>query len=315
MKQFLLNLVAVLGVSLLVLAALYWYADSIVELEDYDNHFLAATIDRHARLDTLAKPRVLFVGASNLAFGIDSEYLEGKLARPVVNMGLHGALGTGYIFNEALDIAESGDVIVFCTGHFFKYNGSKKMQYLLHKIYPKTQDWTVNISAYDKIKFGLDDAVRTLQAAKKQHFRAVVKQEKNSVYRRDAFNTAGDMVAHLDISHDQEIPRKKDWQFEGFEEDIEQLNIFYRKAKAKGCQIYMMFPPYPQYIHDSKTKQLKILIEIYEKIEIPMLNEITDVVYPRELFFDSIYHLNRKGRKRWNEYLFQILKQRTILDD
>jgi len=308
MRRFLLNLVGVLGVSLLVLGSLYRYADGVVDLEDYDNHFLAATIDRHARLDTLAKPRIIFVGASNLAFGIDSEYLQGELGKPVVNLGLHGALGTGYIFNEALDVAEPGDVIVFCTGHFFKYNGSKKMHYLLHKIYPKTRDWTIGVSQYDRVKFWLDDAVRTLQQAKRQGFRRIPPIVKESVYKRSSFNTSGDVVAHLEMSGAKEIPWNRKWLFDGFEEDIEQLNVFYCQAKEKGCQVYMMYPPYPQHIHDGLTNDLKTLSSFYEKIDIPILNEVEDVVYPRELFFDSVYHLNRGGRERWNGYLVELLK-------
>jgi len=307
MKRFLLNLLGCSGVTLFVLVGIYLYTDTIVELEDYDNHFLAAAIDRHARLDTLAKPRILFVGASNLAFGIDTEYLQRELKKPVVNLGLHGALGTGYAFKEALYVANEGDVIVFCIGHFFKYNGNKKMQFLFHKIYPKTKDWTTGISAYERLNFWMDDAVRTIQKAKKQGFRQQEKATKKSVYRRDAFNQYGDVVAHLDMEEVQQIPWNKDWQFDGFERDIQQLNTFYHKAKQKGCDVYMMYPAYPYRIHKELKKDLKTLDSFYEKIEIPIINDIEDVVYPEDHFFDSVYHLSRRGREHWNTEIAQLL--------
>lgn len=307
MKRFLVNLFGLIGVALLMLGGIYIYTDTIVELEDYDNHFLAATIDRHARLDTLAKPRVIFVGASNLAFGIDTEYLQNEFKKPVVNLGLHGALGTGYAFNEALDVAEEGDVLIFCIAHFFKYNGSKKMQYLLNKIYPETKKWTADISIYQHLKFWTDDAVRTIQKAKGQGFRQREKIEKKSVYRRNAFNQYGDVVAHLNIKDPKQIPWNKDWQFEGFEKDIQQLNMFYYKVKQKGCKVYMIYPAYPQHIHQELEEELKTLGSFYEKIEIPIINQIEDVVYPADHFFDSVYHLNKKGRERWNKEIRQLL--------
>lgn len=307
MKRFLLNLFGVLGTALLILACIYWYAETIVELENYDNHFLAATIDRHARLDTLAKPRVIFVGASNLAFGIDTEYLQDEFKKPVVNLGLHGALGTAYVFNEALDTAEKGDVLIFCIAHFFKSNGSKKMHYLLNKMYPETKKWTSNISVYYRLKYWTDDAVRTIQKAKKQGFRPRKKVKKKSVYQRDAFNQYGDIVAHLDIKDVQQIPWNRDWQFDGFEEDIQQLNNFYQKAVKKGCKVYMMYPAYPKHIHEELEEDLKTLHSFYDNIEIPIINQVDDVVYPADHFFDSVYHLSKKGRERWNKEIASLL--------
>ncbi len=309
MKRFLLNLSGVLSLTLVILAALYWYANSIVELEDYNNHYLASSIDRHARLDTLSKPRLIFTGASNLAFGLDSERLQYELKKPVANLGLHGALGAGYIFNETLEVAEKDDIIIFCTGHFFKYDGTKKLQYLMYKIYPKAEKWILNLSTYDYFKFWIDDATRTLQKAKKQGFKTKKIKKTKNAYKRNAFNEHGDVIGHMEIPPEREVPCDWEWPFDGFEKDIEQLNIFYRKLKAKGCKVYMMNPPFPDCVHELLKEEVNVLKEYYETIEIPIINNVEDVVYAKDHFYDSVYHLNEVGKKRWNNYLVTLLKE------
>ena len=74
----------------------------------------AAAIDKERLLRDAPSPRVVLVGGSAMAFGVDSEALAEDLGGDyrVVNMGLHAGLGLDFLLNETLDGLREGDVVV-----------------------------------------------------------------------------------------------------------------------------------------------------------------------------------------------------------
>ena len=59
----------------------------------YLGNYQASLIDKVERLESIEEPKIVLIGDSNLAFGIDSEKIEEGHGIPVVNMGLHGGFG------------------------------------------------------------------------------------------------------------------------------------------------------------------------------------------------------------------------------
>ena len=314
MQSFLTNLFAFLTLSALLLYGLYRYSTTVVAEEDLSNHYLAASIDRHARATTLDAPRMLFMGNSNLAFGLDSEYLERELGRPVVNLGLHGALGLNFIVEEALSVIEKGDVVVVCIPYYLNEAGSGKMLYTMNQVNPDSKLWTKGITAYDRFGFALDDAVKLTQKARRQGFRGVVVKEKETVYRRNAFNEYGDVIAHTSMP----IPEKRNpwsptWDVEGFDSQVKTLTNFYEKAKAKGAaKVLMVYPAFIRSQYEQTTKELDILQEYYAELPFEVLEKPEDFAYPDSLFFDTVYHLNKSGRERWNKELAKLINESRI---
>jgi hypothetical protein len=74
--------------------------------------YLASAIDKVKMLKTVPGPRLILIGGSNLAFGIDSAYLQNRLQMPVINMGVHIAFGLRYMLNQARPYLRSGDIVV-----------------------------------------------------------------------------------------------------------------------------------------------------------------------------------------------------------
>src|SRR5262245_56977492 len=68
------------------------------------NDYMAAMIDKSERLAHLASPRIVVIGGSNSAFGLDGEELEKAFHRPVVNMSMHGGLGFEFMVNSSIDL-------------------------------------------------------------------------------------------------------------------------------------------------------------------------------------------------------------------
>ena len=313
MQSFLTNLFAFLSLSALLLYGIYRYSTMVVVEEDLSNHYLAASIDRHARAATLDAPRVVFMGNSNLAFGLDSEYLERELGRPVVNLGLHGALGLNFIVEETLSVIEKGDVVVVCIPYYLNEAGSGKMLYTMNQINPKSKAWTKGLTEYDRMGFAIDDAVKLIQKSYKQGFRKRITKEKQTVYRRNAFNEYGDVIAHTNMP----VPKKRNpwsptWDVEGFDSQIETLTDFYEKANTKGATVYMIYPCFIRSMYEQTTEELAILQEYCTELPFEVLGKPEDYAYPDSLFFDTVYHLNKNGRTRWNQELTKLLKNKIL---
>ena len=84
MWKFILKLILFLGIT----------AGFLLHLSpQYLGNYQASLIDKVQRLESIHEPKIVLIGDSNLAFGIDSEKIEEAFDMPVVNMGLHGGLG------------------------------------------------------------------------------------------------------------------------------------------------------------------------------------------------------------------------------
>jgi hypothetical protein len=71
------------------------------------------------------QPKIVFIGGSNVRFGVDAAALSRDLGMPVVNYGLHASLGLDVITDRALQCVKPGDIVVIAPelSHFRK-NGA-----------------------------------------------------------------------------------------------------------------------------------------------------------------------------------------------
>jgi len=223
-------------------------------------------------------------------------------------LGLHGALGLNFIVEETLSVIEKGDVVVVCIPYYLSEKGSGKMLYTMNRVNPASKAWTKDVTAYQRMGFALDDAVKLTQKARKQGFRKRKPKKKGSVYRRNAFSEYGDVIAHTRMS----VPEKHNdwspnWNVEGFGSQIKTLIDFYEKAHAKGVEVYMIYPCFIHSMYEQTTKEIDILEDYYADLPFPVLGEPEDYAYADSLFFDTVYHLNKKGREKWNRDLVDLL--------
>lgn len=105
MWKFILKLILFLGIT----------AGFLLHLSpQYLGNYQASLIDKVQRLESIHEAKIVLIGDSNLAFGIDSEKIEEAFGMPFVNMGLHGGLGNAFHEEMArLNIAE-GDIYIIC---------------------------------------------------------------------------------------------------------------------------------------------------------------------------------------------------------
>ena len=162
-----------------------------VVMPQYTGNYQASMVDKAARLRSVEGPKIVLIGNSNLAFGMDSQMLEEAFSMPVVNMGLHG--GVGNVFNEQaarLNVTP-GDIYVVCHSNYDDTDAIKNPElawitienhFELYKLI-RPKDWWDMIRAYPTY----------LRKCLGQWRNESGNQETNNCYRRSAFNAYGDV--------------------------------------------------------------------------------------------------------------------------
>ena len=109
MKIFLLKLAIYLGVLAAFLGAVF---SGYSKRFPPEKSFYMASYDKHRRLETLPSPRIIFIGGSSMAFGMDSGYVGQQLGFHPVNMGLNHGVGLAFMLQEVEPFVRAGDIIV-----------------------------------------------------------------------------------------------------------------------------------------------------------------------------------------------------------
>ena len=115
MRLFILRLTGFLAIQVIVFITLWFIGRP--KPGTVDDDYLASLLDKHERLDSLSGSRIIFVGGSNLTFGIDSTRLENELGVPTVNMGLQAGLGLDFILTDVKSKIVGDDLIVLSLEH------------------------------------------------------------------------------------------------------------------------------------------------------------------------------------------------------
>lgn len=285
---------------------------AIVVLTPADtNQYFAAAKDKHRLLREVKSPRIILVGGSNVAFGINSQEIEESFHMPVINTGLHASLGLQFILDEVRAALKDGDIVIL----FLEYNlffdsldGEPKYLGEVAKLCPECM--LSADSPHQFLNFGIG-LLQTMEGELTRNIRG--ENMTNPVYSRQSFDRHGDMVKHLEFVRVPGIDRSfilptnvNDALLNN--PAIGLLNLFSQSCKASNARVFLMFPGIFVHDFDRQREQFSDLSRaLKDNLEIPILGEPQDFVYPTKMFFDTFYHLNREGRDIRTDRIIQLL--------
>jgi hypothetical protein len=275
--------------------------------EDY----LAIIGTKMARLENTPSPKIVFVGGSNLAFGLDSRLVEEQLGYHVVNMGLGHNMGLHLMLDLVAPRIHTGDIVVLVPEYSFFYGGLEGDELLLNvlEIYPagfryvrsprQIREIAAHVPLYARFKI-----TRFLKRWGK-------KPDPRCVYCPRAFNEYGDTVAHLD-KHSQDVAHMVDFLNASGEVDIEAIeviNAFAHQVEMQGARSVFMFPCIPGPHYELRREAIERLhAQILAHLHMSLFSTPAASTYPVEYFYDWVYHLNRQGRTVRTERMIEDLR-------
>lgn len=286
------------------------------------DNYLAAVLEKDRLIRKTPSPKIILVGGSNLAFGIDSKMMQDTLRMPVVNMGLYAKLGLKYMLAQVQPYIRKGDVVLVVPEYDQFYgdfaNGDNTLNTaLLYAPNDRVGDFIRSYSIVDVVlRPRVENARRSFLRAAAS---AVGKENQffppdtNPVYNRRSFNQFGDVVAHLgrrgmdpDSIFVAPLPSIKTFN----SETLDQLNEIAGEASRREARAYFMFPSYIDRSYDINGPAIDSLRQRLERgMKMPILGTAADFAYPKEFFYDTRYHLNEEGRRLRTSRMIEMLRK------
>lgn len=286
-------------------------------------HMLAAMIDKHAALAD-SRARILIVGGSSAAFGVDSERISRELSVPVVNLGLHAGLGVEFMLREVAAVATDDDLVILCPEPMLSLDGQYKLKCLAESLYPPSgayfeRDLNLDAAIYiERFRHRLSVFRRSLFLPDTESS-PVIDNRRNgdslssdtldalhaSWYTRQAFNSFGDHIAHANDASPRPLSFEKVSPYESWNA-IFAMNEF---ANGFGGAVFFYHAPLLEnVVAGSDAFSAMYQADLDRKLCVRQLNTFTDSLFPLELFFDSALHLNGEGRQEHTGRLIAALK-------
>lgn len=262
-------------------------------------------------LERAKSPKVILVGGSNLAFGVNSQLIEKSFGLPVVNMGLHAGLGLDYMISEVKNSIHKGDTIVLVPEyeHFYTNSFTNHGKELAALVGVNPVALRFINSPHQMIS--ILQFIPTL-------FETIVSgwRDNGTSYSSAAFNQWGDIERYPSNSQNNqgsiqiskligEIDKKS----------LYEISEFNDYCKSRGATMIFVYPAYAHSLYSENQKQILNLNSRILALRIKVISQPIDFVFPDNMFIDSGYHLGREGVKPRTEKLIELISndlQKTL---
>lgn len=307
MKQFLLKCS---GLSLLVCSLIV--ASLFIVPKQYTNVYTSVLLKKHTRLLNTKGPKIILVGGSSMAFGIDSGKLEKETGMPVVNLGMHAGLGNRFCLEIAKDNINKGDIVIFAPEYFTE---------------TELQPELALISCQDNLSLLLDIPAKdrknvlhalSLYCRKKMFFFITntgnMPSEIVNEYDPQFFNEYGDNVFPREenvYSVDSVVKEENVFNSEAVSEELcIYLNNFNSYCEAAEATMLVSFAPIvaESVVYDNKEIE-KFTSKLSESLNMRIISDPHDYIWPFDKFYGTNFHLNSKGVKLRTDQLILDLQK------
>ncbi|MBW8049759.1 MAG: hypothetical protein FVQ77_05360 [Cytophagales bacterium] len=266
--------------------------------------YTASLIDKHNYIKTLKSPKIIIIGGSNIAFGIDSRTIEKKFDMPVVNMGVQGSLGYDYMLNEIKEYIHSEDIILIIPEYLlFDYPFYRGAFYDAIEVFPRA------ITYLDKPKIYSEVVISFVMVLQNKFKRILIRQikkkrkgffGKGDVYYRKAFNQYGDVTSHLQLERRKKLAgtgmNRFEKNYKVNSEFIILTNNFSNFVKNHNAKAFFLFPSVAKSAYKKEIAET-IYNQLKSEFHVPLICVPERYVFDDTLFFDTVHHHTHLGRK------------------
>ncbi|MDR1544250.1 MAG: hypothetical protein LBS50_07595 [Prevotellaceae bacterium] len=251
-----------------------------------------AELYKDSLLRNTPSPRIIFIGGSNLVFGINGFMIKEELEFNTINTGISAAIGLQHAFKHTLPFIKENDIVILIPEyHHFVRNWNDGSRELL--------SLCLDINR-DNIKYlSIEQIISLLPYMPEYSFRKLQPNQYNEARTESAAFT----LHSFDCwggTRDSLIGKKQDFLvFEvsgNYNESVvDEIKKFEKKVDNKGAK---MFISYPAYEKESFKKWCKIINKVQRDIEqnnFQVFGTPERYMMPDSLMFDTPYHCNRKG--------------------
>ncbi len=261
-------------------------------LPQYENGYNASLIDKVERLESIDGPKIVLLGHSSLAFGIDSERIEEAFGMPVVNMGLHG--GNGNAFHEEMakyNVAQ-GDIYIICHSDYDDDNVIQDAMTAWSSIENHLNLW--KILRVNDIGTMAKAFPIYLKHCLGYHSAGTGNQDPGGLYARSAFNEYGDVAL---------LREGNQYTFEGEvvppgigDAAVDRINELNGYLARRGATLLVAGYPIGNGNVTAEAAEFEAFQEqLADRLDCPVISNYADYMFDYRYFYDTNLHLNTEG--------------------
>lgn len=295
-----------LGTAILLLAllpAMLLFAGASLP-SYYQESYYAILPQMYQRLENVKERKIVVIGGSNVAFGIDTAFMESLLAQKgfdyeVCSFGLYAAVGTSAMLDLSIDTLKDGDIVIlaieptsqtmstyFGSAAFWKCSEDAP-ELLLHVSTEKKSALFGSYIPYLQERFSI---LRSgdLPMAEGVYAKASFNERCDLVFDRQGNTMAVgyDTSSLIDLSAVNIEPAF-----------MEQVNDYCAAAQQRGAAVYMSFSPMNRSALQDASE--KVVFDYFtgcnQAFICPIISNPNDYILDSGWFYDSNFHLNSAG--------------------
>lgn len=282
----------------------------------FDESYYGELYEMYSRLKNTQEKKMIIIGTSSVAFGLDTELLEEKmrnvdLSYTVCSFGLYGALGTKIMLDLAKDYIKKDDIVIFAPEYIDQE---------LSLYFSCEHAWRAMDGHFEMLSKLDGDNKKTMignyskfVSEKQKYLNQGIKAKTNDIYNKYSFNDKCNLVYErkyneMDGGFDQNALIKLDSDIFG-QEFISYVNDYADYVRKQNAEIYYAFSPINAIALDkiySDDEIYEFYSFIQDSFNFKVIGNIKNYIMEQEWFYDSNVHLNSSGA---------IVRTNQLLDD
>ncbi len=302
-KKFLKTFAAMLAMFLIPFVMVFAAVFALPAV--YDDTFVGELSEKYDRLCSIEGKKIVIVGGSSAAFGLDSRMIQDELGYEVVNFGLYADLGTKLMMDLSRASVNEGDIFILTP----EMSAQTLSLYFGSETALEAMDGSFSMLTHvDRDDYGsLVGAAWKVGSSKLRYLISGTRPVNQGAYKKENFNEYGDNVfdrpynelsgygnpIRLDFSADF-----SDGSLSEYEEFIKYVNEYTAFIRSHGGEVYFSFPPMNQRaVEENNTDESirSFYKNLCLNLDCKVISNVFDYIMDDGYFFDSEFHLNNSG--------------------
>lgn len=273
-------------------------------------------VDKQRLLREIGSPRLILVGGSNLSFGIDSKKIQDSLNINVINTGIHAGYGLKFIIDYVSPYIKDGDIVVLSPEYelFFVKGTLGDGASLIQAIDAVPNNFYLLSlgQVLTLIRYIPQHAIGKLKTYLLSFMRFTAPSKEIGLYERRSFNKFGDVDVHWNrtsriieptiIAKDNNVNPAA----------LQIIKDFRKNIEMKNGRLYIAYPCFNYASYKLSEIQIRLVKQELIKNNFKILGNPERYSLPDNLYFDTSYHLNKRGVDIRTELLLQDLKKQGL---
>jgi len=302
MRKFIKKIIIFLGLFVLLLCLGF----ILPSTPRASKSLLFASVNKNILLQDTPPPRIIFIGGSNISFGLNSQVIQETLSLNPINTAIHAGIGLKYMLDSSIEYIRSGDIVVlipeYC--HYFK-NINLGSEELMRTIFDvdMLRIKYLNKEQIKNILLFLPKYCLTKYNLKEYFF--VVESD---VYSINSFNQYGDVFAHWELDSKNVTPFGSiDSAFNS--QVVDMIKTYNSQLLKKNARLFISFPGLQDKTFDNQIEAIRIVEHNLNQSGLKILGSPERYKMPDEMMFDTPYHLNKEGVERRTNLLIEDIRE------